>query len=54
MTRVSFPYFMNQEVVDYIIRAVIMVAKDGWKLLSQVRIFKKCFGSLIYTVYKYI
>lgn len=37
MTRVSFPYFMDQEAVDYIVKAVIMVAKEGWKLLSQVR-----------------
>ena len=36
MTRVNFPYFMNQDTVDYIIKAVTMVAKQGWKLLSQV------------------
>jgi hypothetical protein len=28
---------MNQEAVDYIIQAVAMVARDGWKLLPQVR-----------------
>lgn len=36
MTRLSFPYFMSQEAVDYIIQAVAMVAKHGWKLLHQV------------------
>ena len=37
MVRVNFPYFMDREAVDYIIKAVVMVAKNGWKLLSQVR-----------------
>ena len=36
MTRLSFPYFMSREVVDYIVQAVTMVAKQGWKLLHQV------------------
>lgn len=36
MTRLSFPYFMNREAVDYMIQAVLMVARDGWKLLHQV------------------
>ena len=36
MTRLSFPYFMNRATVDYVIKAVAMVAKHGWKLLPQV------------------
>ena len=35
MTRLSFPYFMSREAVEYIIQAVTMVAKHGWKLLPQ-------------------
>jgi tRNA(Ile)-lysidine synthase TilS/MesJ len=33
--RLSFTYFMSQEAVDYIITAVAMTAKHGWKLLPQ-------------------
>ena len=36
VTRLSFPYFMDNEAVDYIIQSVVMVAKYGWKLLPQV------------------
>ena len=36
VTRVSFPYFMREETVDYVIEAVRMIARDGWKLLPQV------------------
>ena len=36
MTRLNFPYFMNEMAVKYIIEAVKMVAREGWKLLPQV------------------
>ena len=36
MTRLSFPYFMSQEPIDYVIEAIIMIAQHGWKLLPQV------------------
>ena len=36
ITRLSFPYFMSHKTVDYIITAVAMTAKHGWKLLPQV------------------
>jgi len=33
--RVNFNYFLNDAVTDYIIEAVRMVARDGWKLLDD-------------------
>ena len=36
MTRLNFPYFMNEQAIAYIIEAVKMVAREGWKLLPQV------------------
>ena len=36
MSRLNFPYFMNEQAIVYIIEAVKMVAMDGWKLLPQV------------------
>ena len=39
MTRLNFPYFMNETAVKYIIEAVKMVAREGWKLLPQVSMF---------------
>ena len=36
VTRLSLPYFMSDETVDYIITAVAMTARHGWKLLPQV------------------
>ena len=36
VTRLSFPYFMSRASMDYVIKAVAMVAKHGWKLLPQV------------------
>ena len=38
VTRVSFPYFLSQTAVDYVVKAVAMVAKHGWKLLPQVTV----------------
>ncbi len=35
--RVNFNYFLDDAVADYIIEAVSMVARDGWKLLSDYR-----------------
>ena len=35
--RVNFNYFLDDAVADYIIEAVAMVARDGWKLLSEYR-----------------
>ena len=36
VTRLSFTYFMADEAIDYIIQAVTMIAKHGWKLLPLV------------------
>ncbi len=33
--RVNFNYFLDDEVVDYIVEAVRMVARDGWRLLGD-------------------
>ncbi len=35
--RVNFNYFLGTEVADYIIEAVRMVARDGWRLLGDYR-----------------
>ncbi len=36
-TRVSFNYFISEAVFEYLVRAVDMVATDGWKLLPDYR-----------------
>jgi selenocysteine lyase/cysteine desulfurase len=36
-TRVSFNYFISEAVFEYLVRAVGMVATDGWKLLPDYR-----------------
>ena len=33
--RVNFNYFLSQEVFEFIVDAVHMIAKDGWRLLPQ-------------------
>jgi hypothetical protein len=33
--RVNFNYFVDDRVVDYLIEAVLMVARDGWRLLGD-------------------
>lgn len=38
VTRLSFPYFLSQAAVEYVVKAVEMVAKHGWKLLPQVTV----------------
>ncbi len=35
--RVNFNYFLDDEVLDYVIEAVRLVARDGWRLLPQYR-----------------
>ncbi len=35
--RVSFNYFISDTVADYIVEAVRMVARDGWRLLGDYR-----------------
>jgi selenocysteine lyase/cysteine desulfurase len=35
--RVNFNYFVSEAVVDYIVEAVRMVARDGWRLLGDYR-----------------
>ena len=35
--RVNFNYFVSDTVVDYIVEAVRMVARDGWRLLGDYR-----------------
>ena len=44
---------MNEDAVDYIIKAVAMVAREGWKLLPQVcRIYNSCDVVFISHVYR--
>jgi len=35
--RVNFNYFLDDAVADYIIEAVLLVAREGWKLLGDYR-----------------
>jgi selenocysteine lyase/cysteine desulfurase len=35
--RVNFNYFLSEAVVDYVIEAVRLVARDGWRLLGSYR-----------------
>ncbi|EGZ21996.1 hypothetical protein PHYSODRAFT_490733 [Phytophthora sojae] len=35
VTRMSFPYFAEEEEVDYVLQAVHFVANHGWKFLPQ-------------------
>ncbi|MGO4255120.1 aminotransferase class V-fold PLP-dependent enzyme [Marmoricola sp. RAF53] len=35
--RVSFNYFISEAVFDYIVEAVRLVARDGWRMLGQYR-----------------
>ena len=35
--RVNFNYFVSDTVVDYIVEAVRLVARDGWRLLADYR-----------------
>ena len=37
VTRLSFPYFMSDDVITFVVEAVAMVAEHGWKLLPQVK-----------------
>ncbi len=36
-TRVNFNYFISEEVFEFIIEAVLLVASEGWKLLPDYR-----------------
>jgi hypothetical protein len=36
-TRLGFNYFISERVFDYILRAVHLVAEQGWRLLPQYR-----------------
>ncbi len=40
VTRLSFTYFMSREAVDYVVAAVAMVARHGWRLLPDVSEFR--------------
>jgi hypothetical protein len=35
--RINLPYFMDEETIQFVLEAVKLVAKEGWKLLPQVR-----------------
>lgn len=35
--RISFNYFISDEVFDYIVEAVRLVARDGWRMLGEYR-----------------
>ena len=35
--RVNFNYFIDDEVFDYIVEAVRLVAREGWRLLGDYR-----------------
>lgn len=41
-TRLSLAYFMEEDMVDFIIQAVAKVATDGWKLLPLVSQYHNC------------
>ena len=34
--RLNLPYFMSDDSVEFVIKAVKMVAEHGWKILPQV------------------
>lgn len=36
-TRISFPYFMDDAEVDYVLSALAAVARAGWRLLPLYR-----------------
>ena len=36
--RVNFNYFVSDTVVDYLVEAVRLVARDGWRLLGDYRL----------------
>lgn len=36
MTRLCFPYFMSKEAVEFVVKAVSLIAERGWRLLPQV------------------
>jgi hypothetical protein len=36
-TRISFNYFVSETVFDYILEAVHLIAREGWKLLPLYR-----------------
>ncbi|GFU72457.1 tRNA-cytidine(32) 2-sulfurtransferase [Trichonephila clavipes] len=33
--RLTFPFFMSDDDIDFVLDAVVLVAKNGWKLLPQ-------------------
>ena len=35
--RVNFNYFLSEEVFDYVVEAVRLVASDGWRMLGEYR-----------------
>ena len=35
--RLNLPYFMSHDAVEFVLKAVDMVAEHGWKLLPQVQ-----------------
>ena len=37
--RVGFPFFFSPGMVDYVIRAVLLVADHGWRMLGQYRFY---------------
>ena len=39
--RLNLPYFMSDTTVEFVLKAVKMVAEHGWKLLPQVKMFFK-------------
>lgn len=42
LTRLSLPYFLSQEVIDYVVKAVVMVAEHAWRLLPLVYMMIGC------------
>lgn len=36
-SRVSFPYFLSSDEIDYVLSAISQVAREGWLLLPQYR-----------------
>ena len=46
MVRLSFPYFMGWDSIEFVVKAIELVARCGWKLLPQVETVLKIHSML--------
>lgn len=42
IARLNIPFFMDPQTMDFVIEAVTLVAREGWKLLPQVQSISEC------------